>query len=234
MKAAHLDTLSEDMAARRPAALLTWLDSGEQQLIRRGETGADTPPALADAVEDAFRTDKSRTVEAGGREVFINVFNPPLRLIIVGAVHIAQALAPMAEQAGYDVVIVDPRTAFATEQRFTRERLDTRWPDVSLPEIGLDARTALVALTHDPKLDDPALQLAVGSPAFYIGVLGSTRTHAKRVERLREAGMSEEGIARISAPVGLAIGAVGPAEIAVSIIAEMTATLRGKRSAPNA
>lgn len=234
MQADHLRRLSDDRAARRPAALLTWLDSGEQRIIRRDEIGAATSGALAEVLEEGFRTDKSRTVEIDGREVFVNIYNPPLRLIIVGAVHIAQALAPMAEQAGYDVVIVDPRTAFATVQRFARERLDTRWPDVSLPEIGLDARTALVALTHDPKLDDPALQLAVASPAFYIGALGSTRTHAKRVERLREGGMSEEGVARISAPVGLAIGAVGPAEIAVSIIAEMTATLRGKRSAPNA
>jgi len=229
MKAAHLHMLSEDMAARRPAALLTWLESGEQRIIRRDEISADTPAALAEALEEGFRTDKSRTVEIDGREVFINVFNPPLRLIIIGAVHIAQALAPMAEQAGYDVVIVDPRTAFATVQRFERERLDTRWPDVALPEIGLDTRTALVALTHDPKLDDAALHLAVASPAFYIGALGSTRTHAKRVERLREEGMSEEGIARISAPVGLPLGGVGPVEIAVSILAEMTATLRGKR-----
>jgi xanthine dehydrogenase accessory factor len=228
MKAAHLHTLSEDMAARRPAALLTWLDSGAQEIIRRDEVGADTPAALAEALQDAFRTDKSQTVEIDGREAFINVYNPPLRLIIIGAVHIAQALAPMAEQAGYDVVIVDPRTAFATVQRFQSERLDTRWPDVALPEIGLDTRTALVALTHDPKLDDPALQLAVASPAFYVGALGSTRTHAKRVERLRENGMSEDGITRISAPVGLSIGAVGPVEIAVSILAEMTATLRGK------
>jgi len=231
MKAAHLHMLSEDMAARRPAALLTWLESGEQRIIRRDEISADTPAALAEALEEGFRTDKSRTVEIDGREVFINVFNPPLRLIIIGAVHIAQALAPMAEQAGYDVVIVDPRTAFATVQRFERERLDTRWPDVALPEIGLDTRTALVALTHDPKLDDAALHLAVASPAFYIGALGSTRTHAKRVERLREEGMSEEGIARISAPVGLPLGGVGPVEIAVSILAEMTATLRGKRPA---
>jgi len=229
MKAADLHMLSEDMAARRPAALLTWLDSGEQQLIRRDEIGADTPAALAEALEEGFRTDKSRTVEIDGRECFINIYNPPLRLIIIGAVHIAQALAPMAEQAGYDVVIVDPRTAFATVQRFERERLDTRWPDVALPEIGMDARTALVALTHDPKLDDPALHLAVASPAFYIGALGSTRTHAKRVERLSEDGMSEDGIARISAPVGLPLGGVGPVEIAVSILAEMTATLRGNR-----
>jgi len=229
MQVDHLRTLSEDMAARRPAALLTWLESGGQRVIRRDEIGADTPAALTEALEDGFRTDKSRTVEIDGREVFINIYNPPLRLIIIGAVHIAQALAPMAEQAGYDVVIVDPRTAFATVQRFERERLDTRWPDVALLEIGLDTRTALVALTHDPKLDDPALQLAVGSPAFYIGALGSTRTHAKRVERLREGGMSEEGIARISAPVGLPLGGVGPVEIAVSILAEMTATLRGKK-----
>lgn len=231
MQASLLKILAEDMAARRAAALLTWLESGEQQVIRRDEISAATPPAVAEALEEAFRTDKSRTVEVDGREVFINVYNPPLRLIIIGAVHIAQALAPMAEQAGYDVVIVDPRTAFATVERFARERLDTRWPDEALPEIGLDSRTALVALTHDPKLDDPALHLAVASPAFYVGALGSTRTHAKRAERLREGGMSEEGIARISAPVGLAIGAVGPVEIALSILAEMTATLRGKHPA---
>jgi len=227
MQVDHLHKLSEDMATRRPAALLTWVDSGEQRIIRRDEIGADTPAALAEALEEGFRSDKSRTVEIDGREVFINIYNPALRLVIVGAVHIAQALAPMAEQAGYDVVIVDPRTAFATVQRFARERLDTRWPDVALPEIGLDTRTALVALTHDPKLDDPALHLAIASPAFYVGALGSRRTHAKRVERLRASGMSDAGIARISAPVGLAIGAVGPVEIALSILAEMTATLRG-------
>lgn len=231
MKAEHLRFLSAHMAARRPVAVLTWLDSGEQQIMRRGEAGASAV-ALAEALEEGFRTDNSRTVAAADREVFINIYNPPLRLVIIGAVHIAQALAPMAAQAGYDVIIVDPRTAFATVQRFARERLDTRWPDIALPEIGLDARTALVALTHDPKLDDPALHLAVASPAFYVGALGSRRTHAKRVERLREGGMSEAGIARISAPVGLAIGAVGPVEIAVSILAEITATLRGKQTTP--
>jgi len=156
------------------------------------------------------------------------VHNPPLRLIVVGAVHIAQALVPMARIAGYDPVIIDPRDTFAAQQRFPGETLLLDWPDEAVVTLGLDARTALVLLTHDPKLDDPALMSALKADCFYIGALGSTRTHAKRVARMQEAGFSADQIGRIHGPVGLDIGAAGPAEIAVAILAQMTAVLRGR------
>ncbi|WP_172677014.1 XdhC family protein, partial [Aestuariivita boseongensis] len=151
-------------------------------------------------------------------------------LIIVGAVHIAQALVPIARVAGYDPVLIDPREVFGTSDRFPGETILLDWPDEAVASLGLDARTALVLLTHDPKLDDPALEAALGADVFYIGALGSTRTHAKRVERLTAAGFTADQIARIHGPIGLDIGAAGPAEIAVSILAEMTAVLRGKAS----
>ena len=154
------------------------------------------------------------------------IHTPPLRLIVVGAVHIAQALVPMARIAGYDPAIVDPRETFGAQARFPGETLLNDWPDEAVEQLGLDSRTALVLLTHDPKLDDPALTLALRSGCFYIGALGSTRTHAKRVARMQEAGFSEAEIARIHGPVGLDIGAAGPSEIAVSILAEMTGVLR--------
>lgn len=171
-----------------------------------------------------FASDRTG-VEPDG-QTFVTIHNPPLRLAIVGAVHIAQALAPMARVAGYDPIIIDPRGAFGSEARFPGERLINDWPDDALEEVGLDSRTALVLLTHDPKLDDPALHIALKSEAFYIGALGSTRTHGKRVERLTEAGFSEANIARIKGPVGLDIGAASPAEIAVSILGQMVQTLR--------
>ena len=173
---------------------------------------------------DRFRMDRSG-VEPDG-ETFVAIHNPPLRLIIVGAVHIAQALVPMARIAGFDPVVIDPRESFATEARFPGTRLVHDWPDEAVDAIGLDARTALVLLTHDPKLDDPALMAALRAGVVYIGALGSTRTHAKRVARLKEAGFGEGEIARIHGPVGLDIGAAGPAEIAISILAEMIAVLR--------
>ncbi|WP_223421092.1 XdhC family protein [Tateyamaria pelophila] len=174
----------------------------------------------------AARFANDRTgVEPDG-QTFVTIHNPPLRLAIVGAVHIAQALVPMARVAGYDPVVIDPRGAFGSEARFPGERVINDWPDDALREVGLDARTALVLLTHDPKLDDPALHIALKSEVFYIGALGSTRTHAKRVERLTEAGFSEADIARIKGPVGLDIGAASPAEIAVSILGQMVQTLR--------
>ncbi|MAI44786.1 MAG: XdhC family protein [Hyphomicrobiaceae bacterium TMED74] len=229
MERALLDQLLKAKSTRKPVAVVTWLSSGTQQLIERGQSVADS--ALSEAVNDGFRTDRSRTMEIGGEEVFINIHNPPLRLVLIGAVHIAQALIPMAAQLGYDPVVIDPRTAFASEERFAGVPRDARWPDEALPEVGLDTRTAFVALTHDPKIDDPALQIAMTSEVFYIGALGSKRTHAKRVDRLTEAGLSAEQIARINAPIGLDIGAVGPNEIAISIMAEVTAELRGKLTA---
>jgi len=174
--------------------------------------------------ESRFRMDRSG-FEADG-ETFVAIHNPPLRLIIVGAVHIAQALVPMARITGYDPILIDPRESFASEARFPGETVLHDWPDEGLRALGLDLRTALVLLTHDPKLDDPALIEALRSDVFYIGALGSTRTHAKRLDRLTEAGFSEAEIGRIHGPIGLDIGAAGPSEIAVSILAEMTRVLR--------
>ncbi|MGK8236228.1 XdhC family protein [Roseovarius sp. MS2] len=171
-----------------------------------------------------FRMDRSGFEEDGA--TFVAIHNPPLRLIIVGAVHIAQALVPMARIAGYDPLLIDPRESFGSETRFPGETVVQDWPDEGVRAFGLDARSALVLLTHDPKLDDPALIEALRSEVFYIGALGSTRTHAKRVARLQEAGFSEAEIARIHGPIGLDIGAAGPSEIAVSILAEMTRVLR--------
>ena len=168
--------------------------------------------------------DRSGVEEDG--QTFVAIHNPPLRLIIVGGVHIAQALVAMARRTGFDPVVVDPREAFGSEARFPDARLINDWPDTALEEIGVDARTAVVLLTHDPKLDDPALHIALRSQAFYIGALGSKRTHASRIARLQETGFEEADIARIAGPVGLNIGAAGPEEIAVSILAQMIQTLR--------
>jgi len=159
-------------------------------------------------------------------ETFVNIHNPPLRLIVVGAVHIAQALVPMARIAGYDPLLIDPRESFGSAERFPGETILHDWPDEGVQAYGLDSRTALVLLTHDPKLDDPALEQALASDVFYIGALGSTRTHAKRVERFREKGYSDDQIGLIHGPIGLDIGAAGPSEIAISILAEMTRVLR--------
>ncbi|MGR3494289.1 XdhC family protein [Citreimonas sp.] len=199
-------------AARRPVAYVVDLDTGDRRL---DETGHDA----------RFRLDRSGFEEDAPR-IFVAIHNPPLRLIVVGGVHIAQALLPMARIAGYDPVIVDPREAFASAERFPDTRLLHDWPDDALDALAPDTRTALVLLTHDPKLDDPALHRALRSGCFYIGALGSTRTHAKRVARLTEAGFAEDEIARIHAPVGLDLGAASPAEIAVSVIAQMTQVLR--------
>ena len=173
-----------------------------------------------------------RLVEAEGRRIFIQVFNPPRRLIIVGAVHIAQPLIPMARLTGYDVTVIDPRGAWATPDRFPDIEIDSRWPDEALEELKPDLRTAVVALTHDPKLDDPALTVALRSKAFYIGALGGRKTAGKRAERLTEEGFGPDDFARIRGPVGLDIGAVSPAEIAVSIVGQITETLhRPERAA---
>lgn len=223
MEKSIAEQIVEARAARRPVALLTWLATGAQRLVTPGQDAG-----LGDALAEAFRRDRSGTVETREGEVFIRVYNPPLRMIVIGAVHAAQYLAPLAKMAGYDVAIIDPRGAFATDMRFPDVRLIAEWPDEALPAVGLDARTAFVALTHDPKIDDPALRLALASVAFYIGALGSTRTHARRLERLKGKGAEEASLARIHAPIGLDIGAQGPAEIALSIMGEITAVLRGK------
>lgn len=206
-----LRLLVEARAARTPVAYTVALSTGVRGLTREGYA-------------EQFARDRSGFDTEG--DMFIAVHNPPLRLAIVGAVHIAQALVPMARIAGYDPTIIDPRAAFGSEARFPGEQILPDWPDEALTSLGLDARTALVLLTHDPKLDDPALHLALGSECFYIGALGSKRTHAARMNRLREAGYSEAQIGRICGPIGLDIGAASPPEIAVSILAEMTQTLR--------
>ncbi len=176
-------------------------------------------------VRAAIREDKSRVIETSIGKVFVEVWNPPLRLVVIGAVHIAQTLAPMAALAGYKVTVIDPRSAVASAERFPGVAIVADWPDDVLPGLQPDKRTAIVTLTHDPKIDDPALQAALGSDAFYIGALGSRKTHAKRGERLAEAGFDASQIQRIRGPVGLAIGALTPAEIAIAILAEITAVL---------
>ena len=195
---------------------MTDLDGFARQLV-----GPDAP-----GLDARFRADRSGPDEAGQ---MVTLHNPPLRLVIVGAVHIAQALVPMARLAGYDPVVVDPREAFASDARFPGVTLSRDWPDEALAEIGLDARTAVVTLTHDSKLDDPAIVTALRSDVFYLGCLGSTRTHAKRLDRLRDAGLTESDFARIHAPVGLNIGARSPSEIAVATLAQITLALRGAK-----
>jgi xanthine dehydrogenase accessory factor len=228
MKAEILDKLQDARTARRPVALATDLASGAQALLESGEMIGDVELA-DDALTSAMKMldrDESGTVEVEGRRIFIHVHNPPSRLIIVGAVHIAQALAPMAALMGYAVTIVDPRRAFATDARFPTVTLSDDWPDEAMQKLDPDRRTAVVTLTHDPKLDDPALTVALRSPAFYVGSLGSRRTHAKRLERLKEQGLTDAELARIHGPVGLSINAISPAEIAVSILGQITEVRR--------
>ena len=232
MKQSLLRALLEARAGRRPLVLATELDGGRQWLVVEGEPpppGLDA--ALAEAARAALRRDRGEVVEVAGARYFLHVMNPPPRLFVVGAVHIAQALVPMAVLLGYEVTVIDPRRAFAGGERFAEVRVVTDWPDEALGAAGLDARSAVVTLTHDPKLDDPALRVALASPAFYVGSLGSRRTHAKRIERLAGAGLAREALARIHAPIGLDIGAVTAAEIAASIVAELTAGFRARSAA---
>jgi xanthine dehydrogenase accessory factor len=217
MKRILLEQLLADQAAKRPVALLTRLADGHQALIHETDSVQDFEPALIERVRQALRADRSETVEG----VFIRVFNPPLRLIVLGAVHIAQALIPMARLTGYAVTVIEPRAGWLAGERLPGVSLVEDWPDRALEALAPDWRTAVVTLSHDPKLDDPALHIALRSPAFYVGALGSRRTDAARRERLREAGLSEQELCRLHAPVGLAIGARSPAEIAVAILAEV-------------
>ncbi|MEQ9814239.1 MAG: XdhC family protein [Azospirillaceae bacterium] len=231
MKRATLDRLATIRSAGGAAVLVTDLESGEERLLEEAEIDAAAiDQASRDAAQRALIEDKARTIEADGRRLFVAPFNPPLGLIVVGAVHIAQALVPIAAIAGYAVTVVDPRRGFANAERFPGVTLVDDWPDDALTALGINRRTALVTLTHDPKLDDPALDVALRSPAFYIAALGSRRTHAARVERLGALGHDAESIARIHGPAGLDIGAVSPAEIALSVMAEMTAVLRRGRA----
>jgi len=224
MKRRTLDKVLGARDSKSPAALVTVLETGAQSLLVDGALvdGEPVPDDVSEAVSDALRKDKGRIVERADGQHFIQVFNPPKRMIVVGAVHISQPLVQMATLAGYDVTLVDPRGAWATDARFPETRIDRRWPDEAMEDLAPDTRTAVVTLTHDPKLDDPALVVALKSPAFYIGALGSKRTHAKRVDRLTAEGLEEDVIGRIHGPIGLAIGAVSPAEIAISIMAEVT------------
>ncbi len=228
MKLALLEKLNRARAEKRRVCLARFLEDHEEALLVDDEpvAGGPLPEDVLEEARRATREDRCRLVETSRGVVFLQVFNPPLRLVLVGAVHIAQALAPMAALAGYAVTIVDPRRAFATDSRFPDVALLDDWPDEALETLAPDRRTAVVTLSHDPKLDDPALAVALRSRAFYIAALGSRRTHAKRLERLREAGFTEAELARIHGPAGLDIGAVSPAEIAVSILAQMTAVLR--------
>jgi len=223
MKRETLDQLLNAQAERHAVALVTSLDDGGERVVAFENAASDL---LADDLEHAFRYDKSGVVTAEEGQFFINVYNPPLKMIIVGAVHIAQALIPIASATGFDVTVIDPRGAFASVERFPGVTLHSEWPDETIPQIGLDARTAMVALTHDPKIDDPALTLALRSDVFYIGALGSRQTHASRVERLAAHGFNSGEMDRICGPIGLDIGARGQAEIAISIMAEVISHLR--------
>jgi xanthine dehydrogenase accessory factor len=218
-----LKSLNVERAARRAAIVVTNEATGAQRLVKAADIARDP---LKDTLGAAIRSGKSGMAETPEGKVFLTVHVPPTRLVITGAVHISQALAPMARLVGYDVTIVDPRTAFASVERFPDVKVIAEWPDKALPPLGIDRYTAFVALTHDPKIDDPALTHALQRDCFYIGALGSRKTHARRVERLKSQGLSEMAIARIHAPIGLKIGAVSPPEIAVAILGEITARLR--------
>ncbi len=220
MKRALLDALIAAHTDNRPAVLATDLDGGEQYLLDDTCPPGMEPELHREALARAARG-KSGVVSRGARQLFVHVLSPRPRLVIVGAVHIAQGLAQMAMMHDYEVVIVDPRKGFASPERFAGVQLVTEWPDRALQELKLDGRTAVVTLTHEPKLDDPALTRALASEAFYVGALGSTRTQHKRLERLRRHGLEEAELARIRGPVGLPIGSITPAEIATSIMAEI-------------
>ncbi len=232
MKADLLHTLNVERAARRAAVLITELGTGAQRLVKADDIAGD---ALADELEKVLRSGKSGVLMHKAAELFLQVQVPPVRMIVLGAVHISQALAPLARLSGFDMTVVDPRTAFATPERFPDVKVLADWPDVALPQLGgLDRYTAMIAVTHDPKIDDPGLIAALKADCFYIGALGSRKTHAKRLERLQAAGFSEAQIARIHAPIGLDISAVSPEEIAVSILAELILALRKKPLRPAA
>lgn len=208
---------------RQAVVLVTDLDDGRDRLVTRADTVAG---GLGAAIGKAFASGKSGVAEAEGRRFFLNVHVPSPRMVIIGAVHISQALAPMAKTAGFDVLVIDPRTAFASDERFTGTELVADWPEDALRHRPIDAFTALVAVTHDPKIDDWPLISALEAGAFYVGALGSRKTHARRIERLRAEGVSDAEMSRIAAPIGLAIGAQSPAEIAVAILAQIIAALR--------
>ena len=227
MKLDILSALNAERAARRAAIVVTNVSSGKQRLVKSADIATDP---LRPVLVEHLRTSKSGMEETAEGRVFLTVYVPAPQLVITGAVHISQALAPIGKLLGYDVTIVDPRTAFASPERFPDVRVIAEWPDTALPPLNVDRYTAFVALTHDPKIDDPALLHALARDCFYIGALGSRKTHARRLERLKAQGVSDADLARIHAPIGLDIGAVSPAEIAVAIIAQVTERLREERN----
>lgn len=229
MELSTLAALNEERQARRAAVLVSDLAAGVQRLVKQAAIAGDP---LAELLERQLRSGKSGMVEAEGTSYFLTVQAPHPRVVVTGAVHISQAMAPMARALDLDLVVIDPRSAFATPERFPEVTLLAEWPEEALPRIGLDAYTAFVALTHDPKIDDPGLVAALRSDCFYVGALGSRKTHGRRLERLAEAGFDATATERIHAPIGLDIGAVSPAEIALAILAEIVATLRGPRRKP--
>ena len=228
MKGRFLDAVIAAGREHRSVALATELKNGQQLLLdgNRAEGDLALDDAAITAMRDALRADRNRTLDTAAGRVFVEVFSPPRRCFVVGAVHIAQPLVQMLSLADYQPIIIDPRQSFATEARFPGLELSTEWPDEALERLQPDHRSAVVTLTHDPKLDDPALAVALRSQCFYIGALGSKRTHAARCQRLTEMGCTEAELARIHGPIGLSIGAVSPAEIAVSILGQMTQILR--------
>ena len=228
MKRGMLDRINADRENKRPVALVSETGAGSQTLVYEDEqtSGEELPQEVLSQARAALANDRSEAVENGGKQYFIQVHNPPLRLFIIGAVHITQPLAQIASLAGYGVTVIDPRRAFADSERFPGIEVSTEWPDDVLGRAAPDRRTAIVTLTHDPKIDDPALESILASEVFYIGSLGSNRTHGKRLVRLHEKGFSEQQTGRIHGPVGLNIGAKSPAEIAISIMAEITEARR--------
>src|ERR1700722_17175897 len=223
MKLEVLNELNAEREARRAAVVVTDVEYGKQRLVKAADVAKDPLRAV---LSDALRTAKSGMTETPEGRVFLTVYVPSPQLVITGAVHISQALAPIGKLLGYDVTIVDPRTAFASPERFPDVNVIAEWPDTALPPLNVDRYTAFVALTHDPKIDDPALLHALSRDCFYIGALGSRKTHARRLERLKEQGLTDADLLRIHAPIGLDIGAVSPAEIAVAIMAQITERLR--------
>ncbi|MCZ6644298.1 MAG: XdhC family protein [Gammaproteobacteria bacterium] len=228
MKREVLNQLLADREARRGVALLTGMDTGLQSLLyedgtifQAGSQTFDVQGELSDVARRCIMQQRSSAIEIDGSRFIIRAYAPPSRLIIVGAVHIAQALLPMAGQAGFEVYLIDPRTAFGSATRFPGIDVKSEWPDKAVAELSPDASTAVVTLSHDPKIDDPALQVALDSDAFYVGSLGSRKTHAGRLKRLSELGIDDHTLARIHAPIGLPLGGRAPAEIAVSILAQI-------------
>ena len=226
MQQTILTRVQKYRAARTPFILAKNLTNGAHELWF---AGAGKKPVSEDFVQNALYQDQARSVEIAGQIWFCTIFNPPLRLVIIGAVHIAQFLIEFARKLDFSPILIDPRTAFATKERFPGIELNHAWPDEALAGISLDHRCAIVTLTHDPKIDDPALHMAMQSKAFYIGCLGSTRTHAKRLDRFCQAGFDKEALGRLHAPIGLAIFAKGPAEIALAIMAQIIQSLRQQR-----